>query len=99
VLEVAWRGFLGPLPEVLAIPLIFVIGAALAVSYLVDRVVSPRVPGFVGTLVFPSAVTTVFYLNALVSPNGSWGNLAYTQYGNLPLVQLAAVTGSGALCS
>jgi apolipoprotein N-acyltransferase len=30
---------------------------------------------------------------ARLSPYGSWGSVAYTQYGNLPLMQAASVTG------
>ena len=61
--------------------------------YLLDRVLARRLGGLLGTLVFPLAVTTVSYLNALVNPLGTVGNPAYTQYGNLPLMQLASVTG------
>jgi apolipoprotein N-acyltransferase len=61
--------------------------------YLLDRLLARRLGGLLGTLVFPFAVTTVGYLNALVSPFGSMGNVAYTQYGNLPLLQLLSVTG------
>jgi len=38
-------------------------------------------------------MTTVWYLNALVNPLGTFGNPAYTQYGDLPLLQLLSVTG------
>lgn len=61
--------------------------------YLIDRLLARRVGGLLGTLVFPLAVTTVSYLNAVVNPFGTMGNLAYTQYGNLPLLQLLSVTG------
>jgi len=47
-----------------------------------------------GTLVFPLAVTTVAYLNGLFDPfTATQTNSAYTQYGNLPLLQLLSVTG------
>jgi apolipoprotein N-acyltransferase len=93
VLEVAWRGFLGPMPRILAVPLLAAVGALYTLPYLIDRLVAPRLTGLVATLVFPCAVTTMYYVNAVASPNGSWGNLAYTQYGNLPLLQLLSVTG------
>ncbi len=60
--------------------------------YLLDRLLARRLGGLMGTLVFPLAVTTMSYLDAL-GPLGSFGNLAYTQYGNLPLMQLVSVTG------
>lgn len=61
--------------------------------YLVDLILAPRLTGFEGTLAFPCAATTAWYLWALVSPSGTWLNPAYTQYGNLPLLQVASVTG------
>jgi apolipoprotein N-acyltransferase len=61
--------------------------------YLIDRLLTRRLGGLLGTLVFPCAVTAVWYLYALVSPLGSMGNIADTQYGNLPLLQLLSVTG------
>jgi apolipoprotein N-acyltransferase len=62
--------------------------------YLLDRVLARRLGGLLGTLVFPLAVTTVSYLFALVNPAfGTFGNPAYSQYGNLPLLQLVSVTG------
>ena len=60
--------------------------------YLLDRVLARRLGGLLGTLVFPLAVTTVWYLSALIF-SGTWYNLAYTQYGDLPLLQLVSVTG------
>ncbi len=69
-----------------------VFGVLITLPYLIDRLVAPRLGGMLGTLVFPLAVTTVWYLSGLVNPF-PWGNPAYTQYGNLPLLQLASVTG------
>jgi apolipoprotein N-acyltransferase len=60
--------------------------------YLADRLIVPRLPGFVGTLVFPLAYTAVEYL-ASRGPNGTIYSIANTQYGDLPLMQLASVTG------
>jgi len=60
--------------------------------YLLDRVLARRLGGLLGTLVFPLAVTTVWYLNAL-GPLGTMFNQAYSQYGDLPLMQLVSVTG------
>ena len=61
--------------------------------YLLDRLIARRLGGLPGTLVFPLAVTTVSYLAALLFPTGTMFNPAYTQYGNLPLMQLVSVTG------
>src|SRR5262249_4360872 len=61
--------------------------------YQIDRLIEPQLGGLLGTLVFPLAVTTVAFLGAALSPIGTFGNVAYTQYGDLPLLQLASVTG------
>jgi apolipoprotein N-acyltransferase len=63
------------------------------VPYLLDRVLAPRPERLLSTLVFPLAGTSVSYLAALLSPSGTMFNSAYTQYGDLPLLQLVAVTG------
>lgn len=39
---------------------------------------------------FPFACIVVEFITAKVSPFGTWGSLAYTQYGNRPLMQLAS---------
>ena len=60
--------------------------------YLIDRLLSPRLKGFAATLVFPLAVTAMDFLGMTINPIGSWGALAYTQYGNLALMQLLSVS-------
>ncbi|MGB8342457.1 MAG: nitrilase-related carbon-nitrogen hydrolase, partial [Chthoniobacterales bacterium] len=51
-----------------------------------------RLSVFSGTLVFPLILTSVEYLLSL-GPFGSWFSTAYSQYGNLALLQLLSVTG------
>ena len=83
-----------PIPGALYYLCVFVISVPFTLPYLIDRVLAPRLGGMLGTLVFPLAVTTVWYLNALLNPlSGTQVNPAYTQYGNLPLLQLLSVTG------
>lgn len=67
-------------------------GACGTLPYLTDRLLAHRIRSFAATLVFPCAATGLDYLLSLL-PYGSWGSPAYTQYGNLPLMQLASVTG------
>jgi apolipoprotein N-acyltransferase len=64
-----------------------------SLTYLVDRLVSPRLPGFSSTFVYPFAVTTLELVNIYANPVGTWGMTGFTQYGDLPLMQLASVTG------
>ena len=75
--------------------------ATLAVTYgllwslpiLADRLLSPNLRGFSATLVFPLAATTFEFLNIHSNPVGIWGATGFTQFGILPLMQLASVTG------
>lgn len=89
---VQWRG-------VVRLPwaAFFVAGAVLALvgflPYAADRLLAPRLRGLKATLVFPSTLVTMEYLFNVVGPNGSWGSLAYTQYGSLALLQLVSLTG------
>ncbi len=89
---VAWQGMI-PVPGVFYYLIAAGIGTTFFLPYLADRLIAPRLNGFASTLVFPLAWTTVEYLNSLANPYGTWGALAYTQYGNLPLVQIVSVTG------
>jgi apolipoprotein N-acyltransferase len=93
---IAWQGMI-PAPGMLYYILAAGIGLFYLLPFLADRLIAPRVNGFVSTLVFPLAWTTIEYLNSLASPYGSHGALAYTQYGYLPLVQVLSVTGLSGL--
>jgi apolipoprotein N-acyltransferase len=64
-----------------------------ALPLLADRLLAPRLPGFLATLILPLAATGWEFINLTTSPMGSFGSQAYTQYGNLPLMQLVSVTG------
>ncbi len=92
VLEFELQGVV-PIPGVFYYLSVF--GGAVVgfLPYLIDRLLARRLGGLLGTLVFPLAVTTVLYLGALLSPSGTMLNPAYTQYGDLPLMQLVSVTG------
>jgi apolipoprotein N-acyltransferase len=67
-------------------------GLPWVLPFLGDRLIAPRLGGYASTLVFPAAYATYEYLNALFSPAGSMGSLAYTQW-SLPLLQVVSVTG------
>ncbi len=70
-----------------------VFGLLVYLPYVADRLIFPRVKGFLSTLVFPTAWVVVEYLLHLYLPLGTFFNLAYTQNTNLPLLQLMSVTG------
>ena len=68
-------------------------GVFVFLPFLADRLTSPRIGGFASTLVFPMAYTAMEYLMSFHGYRSTWGSLAYTQYGNLALVQMVSVTG------
>jgi apolipoprotein N-acyltransferase len=70
-----------------------VIAFGLTLPYLADRLLASQFVGFVSTMIFPLACVAVEFINTRTGPFGSWGSAAYTQYGNLPLMQLSSVTG------
>lgn len=69
------------------------VGVVFWLPYLADRLLVPRLRGFVSTLVFPLFLVTLEYINTLANPFGSWGSLGYSQQGFLPFVQLVSITG------
>jgi apolipoprotein N-acyltransferase len=82
-----------PIPGVAYYVVIVAISLVLTVPFFVDRLVVGRI-GLVGTaLVFPAAWVAVEFLQARLTPNATWSSLAGTQFGNLPLMQLAAYVG------
>lgn len=77
-----------------AVPIFAVFyGLLWSLPYLADRLVGAPLKGFSSTLVYPLAATTIEFLNIHTNPVGMWGATGFTQYGNLPLMQIASVTG------
>jgi len=62
------------------------------IPYFISRLVAVRVTGASSILVLPCVFVIFEYLNSF-GGGGTWGSIAYTQFGNLPLMQLASVTG------
>jgi apolipoprotein N-acyltransferase len=87
-------GFRGmaPVPGALFYVVIAAFGLALFLPYLVDRLLAPRLSGLAATLVFPTAWVAAEWLLSR-APYGSWGSIAYSQYGDLALLQILTVTG------
>ena len=90
---IVWRGMI-PVPPGPYFWIASGLGVIFFVPFVVDRVLAPRIGGFASTLVLPLAFAATDLFNALLSPYGSWGSLAYTQYDNLPLIQIVSVTGT-----
>ena len=64
-----------------------------ALCFLADRLLATRVKGILSTLVFPVTWCSIEYLSSLDPAKASWTSLTYTQAGDLPLMQLASITG------
>lgn len=89
----AYRGLI-PVPGFVAVAVTAMIALSALPPFLADRLMAPRIPSFTSTLVFPLAWAVLDFASGRLSPYGTWGSVAYTQYGNLPLMQLVPVTGT-----
>jgi apolipoprotein N-acyltransferase len=87
-----WRGMI-PVPTVMYLFIALIIDQLFVLPYLVNRLLSNRYNGVISTLIFPTAFTSAEYLGTLLFPKATWQILAYTQYHNLVLMQLASITG------
>jgi apolipoprotein N-acyltransferase len=87
-----WRGIVRMMG-----PMFFVAAAVISIigflPYVADRWLSPRLSGLKSTLLLPVALVSMEHFFTIAGPYGSWGSIAYSQYGNLPLMQLVSVTG------
>jgi len=86
-----FRGMV-PIPGAMYYVFLAITGLFLLAPYAVDRAIARRLPGLAGTLVFPLMCVAVGFFDSR-NIYGTWGNVAYSQYGFLPLVQLVSVTG------
>jgi apolipoprotein N-acyltransferase len=69
------------------------VGVAAAVPYVLDRLLVPRLGALAGTLVFPLAATMLDWVSMVTSELGTAGSSAYALSGDLPLLQIVAITG------
>jgi apolipoprotein N-acyltransferase len=89
---VSWWGMV-PAPGVLYFVIVGLVTAGALVPFAVDSLLFQRFDGLPRTLILPTALVSMEFLTAQISPYGSWGAIGYTQVGNLPLLQLVSVTG------
>lgn len=87
-----YRGMI-PVPGAWYYAITTVLAILAFLPYLADRLLVPRIAGFLGTLALPLAWTSVEFLQSRWGIYGSWGSVAYTQYGDLPLLQVLSITG------
>lgn len=82
-----------PMPLVMALGFALPISLFLGLPYLVWGWLQRRVEGWQSIGVFVSLMTLGEWAQHALTPFASWGAAAYTQVENLPLLQLASVTG------
>lgn len=96
VLLAAWsfqfRGMVPlPLPGFMAVAAAY---TALQVAPLaIDAALYRRLPAWAGLFIYPAAMSAIELAYTNSSPYGSWGSTAYSQFGNLPMLQIVSVTG------
>lgn len=90
-MPIAWLG-LWPFPPKVFMQMVAISALWATVPYALDRLTLHRAPPLAQSLVFPASFVAVDFLFSLHSGT-TWGNIAYTQSENLPLLQLASVTG------
>lgn len=86
--EIPWT----PVP-MFAIPIALEVFVSLSLAGLAHRKLGPRW----GVYTFASGITVMGWIQYSFTPGSSWGILAHTQIYNLPLVQLASLTGGGGI--
>ncbi len=86
-----FRGMV-PIPGIGYFLFLLLNGLPLVLPYALDRLLHRKLPGLSGALLFPSAWAFTEYLVSR-GPFASWGSAAYSQYGNLAMLQLLSVTG------
>ncbi len=88
---ISWFGLI-PFP-----PIVFLITVAIGALFMlapfwIDRVITPKLPDQLSTLVFPLAAVSSSFLVTLQSDT-TWGAIAYTQTSVLPILQFASIFG------
>lgn len=81
------------LPLSTILPVLVAPGLMLALCTLLFRRLLTRGRPIAATLAAPALWVSVEYVSSLLSPHGTFGNIAYTQMDALPVLQLAAFTG------
>ena len=81
-----------PMPFSILLIFSLVSTGLLMIPYVLDRWLQKKFLGWPSTLVFPTAMVLMDFI-ASKGGGGTWGNIAYLQFSNNYLMQLASVTG------
>ncbi len=63
------------------------------VPFLADRLITPKLSGIASTLVLPAFATSLEFLSSLNANFGTFASVAYTQVGNVRLMQVTSIAG------
>ncbi|SFM28265.1 hypothetical protein [Pelosinus propionicus] len=81
------------LPLTVYWPLIVINATAFASVLAIFRHIAVRWRGGYASFVFASGLTAYEFIASLYSPHGAVNSIAYTQISNLPIIQIASITG------
>jgi apolipoprotein N-acyltransferase len=70
------------------------IGLVCFLPVLVDRLLCKHLSPAGASLTYPAALVVLELVNSLLNPMGTWGAVAYTQYGLPAIMQLASIGGT-----
>ena len=86
--------FSNPFPFIFNLIRSLLLGIVLSLPYIANRLVQIQYKSFVSTLIFPVSAVAIYYIDSVFGPfKGVIIFYAYSQYGNLPLMQLLSLAG------
>ncbi|MEN6412672.1 MAG: nitrilase-related carbon-nitrogen hydrolase [Veillonellales bacterium] len=81
------------LPIFMYWPFITLNAIAVASVLVVFRLIADKWKGWNTSVIFASGLTAQEFIFSLFSPHGTVSSIAYTQISNLPIIQIASITG------
>lgn len=81
-----------PMPTPFLFVFFIVVTGVGLIPYALDKWLTARISHLLASFVFPTAMVTLDYI-ASQGGSGTWGNIAYLQFSNIYLMQVASVTG------
>jgi apolipoprotein N-acyltransferase len=73
--------------------IVLAISVVTTLPFVIDRMAVQHSSGVLFTLIFPVAFVAAEFLRSRFTSAATWGSIAYTQYGNLAIMQVAAIVG------
>jgi hypothetical protein len=90
---IQWRGMI-PIPDPYYYLITFALSSYFFLPFAINNFLSRKIGGFKSTLILPVTWVVLEYLySSFINPYYSWGSIAYTQFDNLPLLQIVSITG------